>query len=178
MSSKSIVPQGKKTRASSARRIKASIRAQEAVRLRLAGASLPQIAKQLVYKSDSGVYKAIRRYLNETADRYSGDIELARTQEEERLNSYLLSVAPQAQQGDVAAVNTSIRISESRRALLGLDAPKQLEARIRLDVFHWNEMLKLFLEVYREFHGDSSQAEAFLTAIDQRGQERFAGHTV
>ena len=73
----------------------------------------------------------------------------------------------------MGSVHEALRISESRRDLLGLDAPKQLEARIRLDVVHWNEVLKVFLDAYRDVHGTPPEAGELIARIDQAAQERF-----
>jgi hypothetical protein len=85
----------------------------------------------------------------------------------------LQSITPQAVQGDLSAVNTAVRISESRRSLLGLDAPKQLEARIKVDVISWNQALRDMLDIYREVHGINPLANEFVDRIDSFAQSKF-----
>ena len=77
--------------------------------------------------------------------------------------------------GDIAATTTALRIQERRAALLGLDAPKQIEARVRVDVLSWNQAIRDFLDVYRELHNDAPEAPMLLERIDKIAEERFAG---
>jgi hypothetical protein len=170
---KTIVPQGKKTRQSSRVSVKARIRAQEAVRLRMAGVTHDNIAKQLGYSNAQGSYRAVMRELNATARDQSESNEGVRTLELKRLDQMLQSITAQTLQGDLGAVNTAIRISESRRGLLGIDAPKQLEARIRVDVMSWNQALRDILDIYREVHGNNPDATVFMERIDALANERF-----
>lgn len=172
---KAIVPQGKKTRVSGRRNVKARLRAQEAVKLRLAGISHTNIAKQLGYANASGSYKAVMRELRENALALREGMEELREQELQRLETLNQAVWPGVLQrpADMGSVHEALRISESRRDLLGLDAPKQLEARIRLDVVHWNEVLKVFLDAYRDIHGTAPEAGELIARIDQAAQERF-----
>ena len=77
--------------------------------------------------------------------------------------------------GDQQAINTALRIQERRASLLGLDAPKQIEARIRIDVMSWNAALRDFLEVYREYHRDAPEAPMIMERLDKLAEGRFAG---
>jgi hypothetical protein len=131
------------------------------------------IAKELGYSTPSASYKAVMRELNATARDHSESNEALRTLELKRLDQWLQSITPQAVRGDLTAVNTAVRISESRRNLLGLDAPKQLEARIKVDVISWNQALRDMLDIYREVHGINPLANEFVDRIDSFAQSKF-----
>ena len=165
--------QGKKTRKSSRVSVTARLRAQDAVRLRVAGMTHENIAKQLGYSNASASYKAVIRELNATAQDQSESNDSLRILELKRLDQYLQSVTPQAVRGDIAAVNTAIRIGESRRNLLGLDAPKQIEARIKVDIISWNEALRDMLQIYKEIHGINPLANEFVGRLDSFAQTKF-----
>jgi len=173
MSTKTIVPQGKKTRASSRTTIRARLRAEEAIELRLQNWKLKDIAKKLGYASDSGAYKAIKRYLDSTAELHADSANQLRQEQLMKLDKMSRPLWQSVDEGDVQATAMALKIEESRRNLLGLDAPKQLEARIRLDIVHWNEVLKVFLEAYRDVHGHTPQADMLMDRIDAMSQERF-----
>jgi len=147
----------------------------QAVSLRMAGATIKQIADRLGYASESGAYKALMRELAETTQEMSESTEAVRQLELQRLDTMQFSVWNLVRSGDQQAINTALRIAERRASLLGLDAPKQIEARVRVDVLSWNEALKDFLEVYREHHKDSPEAPMVMARLDERAQERFAG---
>ena len=87
----------------------------------------------------------------------------------------LFPIWTQVLAGDQGAITTALRIQERRASLLGLDAPKQIEARIRVDVISWNQALRDFLDTYRMFHKNAPEAPALLAELDKIGQERFAG---
>jgi len=175
MQGKAIGPQGKKTGVGSRRNVKARTRAQDAVRLRNAGVSYPAIAKQLGYSNASGPFKAVMRELRESGIDLREDVARLREQELQRLDILNQAVWPGVvqQPADMPAVHEALRISESRRSLLGLDAPKQLEARVRIDIIHWNEVLKVFLDAYRDVHGAAPEAPELMSRIDQAAQDRF-----
>ena len=170
-----IVPQGKKTRVSKRQNIALRQRGQQAISLRMAGATIKQIADQLGYASEAGAYKAIMRELAQTAQGMSESTEAVRQLELKRLDQMQFPIWPSVIAGDQSAIGTALRIQERRASLLGLDAPKQIEARVRIDVMSWNQALTDFLDVYRDLHRDSPQAQILLERLDKIGQERFAG---
>jgi len=53
---------------------------------------------------------------------------LVRQMELDRLDHYLNRLDPKIEAGDEKAINTALRVGESRRKLLGLDAPTQSES--------------------------------------------------
>ena len=167
--------QGRKTRSSSRRRIKSRAKSQQAVRLREAGATHAQIAEQLGYANESGAYKAVTRYLAETAQDMSETTESVRQLEVQRLDRMLFTIYPQVLGGDLSAIQTAMRIGERRSSLLGLDAPKQYEAKIRIDILSWNEAVRDFLDIYRELHGNAPEAKEMVERIDSMASDRFSG---
>jgi hypothetical protein len=177
MSRKIKLIQGKKTRRSSRVNVETRLKQQQAVQLRVLGFTHEAIAKELGYSTPSASYKAVMRELNATAQDQSEENETLRTLELKRLDQWLQSITPQAVRGDLTAVNTAVRISESRRNLLGLDAPKQLEARIKVDVISWNQALRDMLDIYREVHGINPLANEFVDRIDSFAQSKFGSVT-
>jgi hypothetical protein len=169
--------QGKKTRQSSRVNVETRLKQQQAVQLRVLGYTHQAIAKELGYSTPSASYKAVMRELNATARDHSESNEALRTLELKRLDQWLQSITKQAVRGDLTAVNTAVRISESRRNLLGLDAPKQLEARIKVDVISWNQALRDMLDIYREVHGINPLANEFVDRIDSFAQSKFGSVT-
>jgi len=165
----------KKTRESKPRAIAARLKGQQAIRLRVAGATISQIAEQLGYASDSSAYKAIIRELEMTARYQRESNEAVRELELKRLDQMQFPIWQGVINGDTQSVATALRIQERRASLLGLDAPKQIDARVRLDVMSWNEALKDFLEIYKEYHGQAPEAPQVLARLDLLGQEKFAG---
>jgi|TARA_Y100000310_G_C20604656_1_gene774876 hypothetical protein len=165
----------RKTGASRRQTLKVRERQQQAVELRKAGATTKQIANQLGYASPAGAYKAIMRELEATANAQSEGTEAVRQLEIQRLDQMLFPIWQQVISGDVQAITTALRIQERRANLLGLDAPKQIEARVRVDVISWNQAIRDFLDLYKELHGNSPEAPVLMDRLDKLGQERFAG---
>ena len=165
----------RKTRVSRVRSLAARMRGQQAIKLRMAGATLDDIARQLDFKSAAGAYKSVMRELKATAQDMGEGTEAVRQLELKRLDQMQFPLWPQVLAGDVAATTTARRIQERRASLLGLDAPKQIEARVRIDVLSWNQAIRDFLDVYREFHSTAPEAPMLLERIDKLAEERFAG---
>ena len=165
----------RKTRASKPRNLAARLRGQQAIKLRMAGANLDDIARQLEFKSPAGAYKSIMRELEATAHAEGEGVEAVRQLELKRLDQMQFPLWPVVLSGDTAATTTALRIQERRASLLGLDAPKQIEARIRVDVLSWNQAIRDFLDIYREYHSSAPEAPLLLERIDKIAEERFAG---
>jgi len=99
-------------------------RMRQALELRKAGVTFEQIATRLGFSDRGAAYKAICRALEETLTEPAEEL---RTLETERLDRLLLAVWKPALEGDLKAVDRVLRILESRRKLLGLDAPVSLQ---------------------------------------------------
>ena len=165
----------RKTRASKRQSIAVRQRGQQAIRLRMAGATINQIADQLGYASPAGAYKAIMRELEQTTQDMGESTEAVRQLELKRLDQMLFPIWPQVLTGDQGAISTALRIQERRASLLGLDAPKQIEARVRIDVISWNQAIKDFIDIYRTYHSNAPEVPMLLDSLDKLAQERFAG---
>ena len=165
----------RKTRVSRVRTVAARVRGQQAIKLRQAGATLEDIARQLGFKGAAGAYKSVMRELGATAQDHGEGTEAVRQLELQRLDQMQFPLWPQVLAGDIAATTTALRIQERRASLLGLDAPKQIEARIRVDIISWNQALRDFLEVYREYHSTAPEAPMLLERLDKIAEDRFAG---
>ena len=165
----------RKTRASKPRNLAARMRGQQAIKLRMAGANLDDIARQLEFKSPAGAYKSIMRELEATAQDMGEGTEAVRQLELKRLDQMQFPLWPAVLSGDTTATTTALRIQERRASLLGLDAPKQIEARVRVDVLSWNQAIRDFLDIYREYHSNAPEAPLLLERIDKIAEERFAG---
>ena len=165
----------KKTRVSKPRALSARLKGQQAIKLRMVGLTIDAIATQLGYASPSSAYKAIMRELEATAKDMSESVEAVRQIELRRLDQMQVPIWTSVLSGDQQSIATALRIAERRASLLGLDAPKQFEARIKVDVLSWNQALRDFLDIYRQFHNNSPQAPKLMERIDRLGEERFAG---
>jgi predicted transcriptional regulator len=100
-----------------------------AIELRKSGATYEAIGDQLGVSAQAAhqhVQRALKRIIdetNETADE-------VRTIELQRLDRALQAIWRRVLQGDVHAIDRSIRIMERRAKLLGLDAPTKVEAEV------------------------------------------------
>ncbi len=108
----------------SARRLAANAKQQQALELRKAGATYETIAQSLGYSSPSGAYQAIESAMKRTLQEPADDL---RRLEIERLNAMLLSIWPSVRQGNYGAIDRALRIMERTAKLLGLDAPAKQE---------------------------------------------------
>jgi len=115
----------------SARRALAASRTRQALELRMAGATYERIASALGI-SKSAAHKAVARGMEslrennaQTGDQLR-DIELA------RLDRMLVGLWQQARNGDAQAVDRVLKIMERRAKLVGLEAPQQTEATVKV----------------------------------------------
>lgn len=96
----------------------------EAVRLRLAGASFDQIAEQLGYKTRSAAYKAVLAAVS----RWGREpVEQLRQVEGARLDELRLRLMAEIRKGKLEHVDRYLRLSDRYAQLMGLDMPKRLE---------------------------------------------------
>ena len=95
----------------------------QAVELRTQGWTFQRIGDELG-RPVSSVYQAVVKYLEETRAISREGAEEIRRLELDRLDRILATIGPQAEGGDLAAVDRVLRLQERRAHLLGLDAPK------------------------------------------------------
>jgi len=91
-----------------------------AVELRGLGMSYRAIAEALGWRSPATAHEVVQRAMRNLIREATAE---AVALEADRLDNYLRALAPRALAGDLEALDRAIRISESRRRLLGLDMP-------------------------------------------------------
>lgn len=111
----------------SSRRARALEREAEALRLRVAGASLSQIAAAIGVRSDASAHKALARGLARLAEISLEAATQLRAVEGERLERLHATWWPLALQGDGEAADRILRIAARRARLYGLDQPPREE---------------------------------------------------
>ena len=117
--------------ATSARKLKGAERREQALRLRIAGRSYPEIAAELGM-SQSGAHKTVTVALAGLRVRCNESAEQMRTLETERLIGVIrdadeiLRSPETGEAGRLRALELKIKASESLRKLWGLDAPTRI----------------------------------------------------
>ncbi len=100
-------------------------RRQQVWALRKNGATYRMIAEQ-VNVSHETVREDVQAVLTELRAEALTDADALRLLEIARLDALLISIAGHLGKGDLGAVDRALRVSESRRKLLGLDAPTKI----------------------------------------------------
>lgn len=113
----------------SPRRIEAAERQTQALELRKAGISYDAIAGRLGFAGAQGAYEAVKSALQRTQQEPADEV---RRLEVERLDKLLTALWPEALKGNVQAVDRVLKIMERRASLLGLDAAKEVDIRLRV----------------------------------------------
>jgi hypothetical protein len=137
--------QGKGESRTSPRRIDAVERQSKAMELRKKGMAYREIAQELGYGGPSGAHKAVMSALQKTLQEPADEL---RQLELERLDLAAAAIASKVEDGDLGSIDRWLRISESRRKLLGLDGPA------RVDVTSGGESLKTTAIDYSELSDD------------------------
>ena len=97
-------------------------RMRQAWELRKAGVSYDDIAQRLGYSSKAGAYNAVKSIMQQVTQETGKELQ---TLHNERLNTMLMMAWRNAQQGDIKAIDTVLRIMERQATMSGIDAPKQ-----------------------------------------------------
>lgn len=103
-------------------------RSLKALELRKAGATYENIAQMLGYSSKSTAFTAVNRLMQGTkreASKEAFEIEMR------RLDDLFMTLWPLARQGELGAIDRCLRIMESRRKMMGLDAPEKIQQQIQ-----------------------------------------------
>jgi predicted transcriptional regulator len=111
---------------SNPRALRAAENRVQAVQLRKLGYSTYYIADQLGV-SHQAVSKMLNVALKELAEEQMNTTEELRALENTRLDHYLQKLEGMIEEGDIMAINTSLRISERRSKLNGLDGTQKVE---------------------------------------------------
>lgn len=110
--------------------------------MRRDGSSLAVIAKALGYADEGGAWAAIKAGLRKSLQE---PCEEFRQLELERLDVLWEKWRLKAENSDPDAVNVLLKISRQRCSLLGLDAPKRLEATVK-GAFTFASLLEVALD--------------------------------
>jgi DNA-binding CsgD family transcriptional regulator len=110
----------------SARTLLARQREQQALELRLGGASYARIGEALGMTA-GGAYKAVDRLMARQEAESEEQTDKLRRLEAARCDRLLVGLWPRALRGDVQAIREALHISKRRSELLGLDAPRRQE---------------------------------------------------
>ena len=169
----------RRTNVSNQRAIQTKATDRAAMQYRLMGHSFKEIASRLNYKTESGAYKAVMRELRSTNETEQ-TIEL-RQLHLERLEATFRTVFRAASisglyDPDSQQISSIISLLQREAALLGLDAPKQIDSKIsmQVNIISWNEALKTMLDsVFEKYGQDSDVANTIVDQIDKAGRERF-----
>lgn len=111
-------------RASVRKQLNAVDKQVHALELRKSGHTFEQIAAKLGYASKSGASKAVHSALKKTIQEPADEL---RQLEMERMDALLAALWPQAMQGSPRHAEMCLKIMDRRAAMIGLDAPKQVE---------------------------------------------------
>jgi hypothetical protein len=109
------------------RRIEAKERALKALELRKKGVRYEQIAQQLGYTNRGNAHKAVMKELNLLAKECLEEASKVRDLELQRLDDLFLAAWKAIADGSESAIDRALRVSESRRKLMGLDAAQKVD---------------------------------------------------
>lgn len=108
------------------KRITDSVKAREAVRLRLAGHTYDEIAERAGYANRGSAYAAVARHLDAVRKETAEDAEQLRQQSIARRESWLAALAPRIEEGDEKAIAVAERTQQALDRLHGLDKPAEI----------------------------------------------------
>jgi hypothetical protein len=109
------------------RRIEAKERALKALELRKKGVRYEQIAQQLGYSNRGNAHKAVMKELDLLAKECLEEASKVRDLELQRLDDLFLAAWKAIADGSESAIDRALRVSESRRKLMGLDAAQKVD---------------------------------------------------
>jgi hypothetical protein len=141
--------QGGSPKKTSPRRLLAADKQRQALELKIAGATLEQIAEQVGYQSASGAYQAIQAALKATLQPPSDELRRLQYERLERLYAAAHSKSVGDGAGgepDFVAMDRALKIVQRINALFGLEATKlkiggdpdapPILHEVKIDVFH------------------------------------------
>lgn len=145
------------------------MRRAESLRLRLAGNDYRTIAAKLGV-SVAQAFRDVSAVLQETREQAAEDAAALRELEVARLDKMLAALDPRIEDGEPRAIETAIRLSESRRKLLGIDAPTKVETSgpngAPLTVEAGDALLERLEQLARRAAGEAGSGDAADTARD------------
>ncbi len=115
----------------SPRRIEAKEKQRQALELRKAGATYDGIARQIGYKSKQAAEYAVKAALSRITDPIAAEVLKI---DLERLDQWLLAMAPKLRLGDPFTVQIALNIIARRAKLLGLDSPIKVDSKSEVEI--------------------------------------------
>jgi len=106
----------------------AAVRAAQALDLRLQGYTYEEIARECGYAGRQGAQKAVQRELQRTVQEPADQLRELEARRLNKLYQVAYRQAIKGGEGYLWAVDRCIKITEQRRALLGLDVPRDTMA--------------------------------------------------
>lgn len=131
------------------KQVQAREREAQAVKLRIAGYTLERIGEALGITHE-GARKALKRALARTEEETTEQVSYLRELERQRLEWAMSAISPLVQKGNLTAIETYRKLSESLRRLMGLDAP--VKAEVKSD-----EKLEITIRKASDAAGNSNQ---------------------
>lgn len=145
---------------SSKRRLESRSREDAALELRKRGLTHVEISRELGV-SDTTAYNLTKRAVQRLMEHLNESAAEVRKIEEGRLDALLNAVWLPAMKGDPKAILAALRVSESRRKLLGVDAPPpQQEVKFISDTASVQAELLQRLNAVAAPKGDSSSPQS------------------
>jgi hypothetical protein len=109
------------------RRIEAKERALKALELRKKGMRYEAIAQQLGYSSRGNAHKAVMKELELLSKECREEAAQVRDLELQRLDELYLAAWRAIAGGSESAIDRALRVSESRRKMMGIDAAQKVD---------------------------------------------------
>lgn len=109
-----------------AKRIDRNRQLRDALELRKAGVPYATIAERLGWNSPQAAHKAVQKAMKQMVN---DSVEEVKAIELERLNHLFMLAWAKAQNGDLRAIETAVRINERISAMRGLDAPRETNVK-------------------------------------------------
>lgn len=113
----------------SRQRVSGAVTEEQAIRLRMTGASYAQIGKALGCTKQNA-HRAVTKALKDTKERTAESTDQLRAVQSQQIDALTMAMWPAAQKGDAKAVLAIVRLMRRRAVLMGLDAPKQTDLTI------------------------------------------------
>lgn len=113
--------------ASTAKQAEVSERRANAIKMRIAGIDYQTIADQLGYKSRGAACQDVSRAFDRNRAEEGRDIERLRELELARYERAQAALWPKVLKGELAAIDTFIRLSARRARVLGLDVVQEIK---------------------------------------------------
>jgi hypothetical protein len=108
----------------------AAVRDEQALQLRMSGASFQVISDTLGYGGPGNAHRAVKKRILALREACNEAAEDVRQMELGRLDDMLAGLWEKAKGGDVQAIDRVLRIQERRAAYEGLDTPKALKVEV------------------------------------------------